>query len=205
MNIHKIAAGIYAVNCYVVYSESTKSAIVVDPGGDSDDIIKFIDENNLDLNYIVLTHGHGDHIGGVAELKKYYKVPIMIHEKDAEIIKDCNLNLSNMMAMGCVEITPDIELKDNDIIEFGELKAIVLHTPGHTKGGISLKLNNNVISGDTLFKGSIGRSDLYGGDHEVLLNSIKSKLLSLPEDTKVFPGHGAPTFIKFEKYNNPFL
>lgn len=205
MKIYKIPAGVYAVNCYIVYSEKTKDAIVVDPGGDADNIIKFIDENNLKLKYMVLTHGHGDHIGGIPDLKEYYDVPLLIHEDDVELIIDCNKNLSNRMAMGCIELSPDLELKDNDLIEFGDLKAQVLHTPGHTKGGISLKLTNNVISGDTLFRGSIGRSDLYGGNHETLINSIKSRLLTLSEDTIVLPGHGEPSSIKYEKYNNPFL
>ncbi|MDD2447053.1 MAG: MBL fold metallo-hydrolase [Tissierellia bacterium] len=205
MNIYKITAGIYAVNCYIVYSNKTKDTIVIDPGGDAGEIIKFIDENNLNLKYIVLTHGHGDHIGGVPELKSYYNVPLLIHEDDVELLIDCNKNLSNMMAMGCIEMHPDAELKHNDVIEFGDINAQVLHTPGHTKGGISLKIANNVISGDTLFNSSIGRSDLYGGNTETLIDSIKSQLMTLPEDTIVLPGHGLPTSIKFEKYNNPFL
>jgi glyoxylase-like metal-dependent hydrolase (beta-lactamase superfamily II) len=205
MKIHRLPAGIYAVNCYIVYSENTLDGIVIDPGGDADEIKKYIENNNVKLKYIVLTHGHGDHIGGVNELKKSFKVPVLIHEDDVELLQDCNKNISALMAMGCVELDPDKTLMDNDIIEFGDIKAVVLHTPGHTKGSICLKIENYLISGDTLFNRSIGRTDLYGGSFETIINSIKTKLLILPEETVVLPGHGQSSTIKNEKENNPFL
>ncbi|WFA09844.1 MBL fold metallo-hydrolase [Tissierella sp. Yu-01] len=205
MNIIRLQAGIYAVNCYIVYSKNTMDGIVVDPGGDAEAIKNYIEENNISLKSIVLTHGHGDHIGGVKELKEYYNVPVFIHEDDAEMLEDCSKNLSSSMAIGCVELTPDGLLNDNDIIEVGDLEVLILHTPGHTKGGICLKIKDHLISGDTLFNSSIGRTDLYGGNFDTLINSIKTKLLVLPEDTTVLPGHGQPTTIKAEKYGNTFL
>lgn len=205
MKILRIPAGIYAANCYIVFSQGSKAGIIVDPGGDTDDLIKVIDDNEIELKYIVLTHGHGDHIGGVAELKSKYNIPLLIHEADSELLKDGNKNFSNIMGMGSVELIPDRTVKDGDEISFGELKAIVIHTPGHTKGGICLKINDQLISGDTLFKGSIGRTDLLGGSYEELIDSIKNKLLVLPGETIVLSGHGQPSTIKVEKASNPFL
>lgn len=205
MKILRIPAGIYAANCYIIFSQDSKAGIIVDPGGDTDDLIKVINDNNIELKYIVLTHGHGDHIGGVAELKSKFNIPLLIHEADSELLKDGNKNLSNIMGVGSVELIPDKTIKDGDEILFGELKAIVLHTPGHTKGGICLKINDQLISGDTLFKGSIGRTDLLGGSYEELIDSIKNKLLILPGETIVLPGHGQPSTIKVEKASNPFL
>ena len=205
MKILRIPAGIYAANCYIVFSLGSKAGIIVDPGGDTDDLIKVINDNEIELKYIVLTHGHGDHIGGVAELKRKYNIPLLIHEADSELLMDGNKNFSNIMGMDSVELIPDKTVKEGDEISFGELKAIVIHTPGHTKGGICLKINDQLISGDTLFKGSIGRTDLLGGSYEELIDSIKNKLLILPNETIVLPGHGQPSTIKFEKASNPFL
>ncbi len=205
MNIYRIPAGVYAANCYVVFSDESNEGIIVDPGGDIDDIIKIIDENKVNVKFIVLTHGHGDHIGGVTELKKKYNVPLMVHEDDVELLSDASKNLSLNMVMGSIELIPDRILKDEDTIEFGDLKALVIHTPGHTKGGICLKIDDHLITGDTLFKGSIGRSDLLGGDYETLLNSIRTKLLVLADNTIVLPGHGQQSTIKAEKVSNPFL
>lgn len=205
MNIYRIPAGIYAVNCYIVYSEDSKAGIVVDPGGSTDEIINFIEENKIDLKYIVLTHGHGDHIGGVKDLKDKYNIPVLIHKEDKEMLENASLNLSSSMAFGSIEIIPDETLGDDDTIKFGELEAIVLHTPGHTKGGICLKIESYLISGDTLFKGSIGRTDLYGGDYETLISSIRRKLLVLDDEIIVLPGHGQSSTIKNERLSNPFL
>jgi len=198
-------AGVYAANCYIVFSEKTQKGIIIDPGGDVEDLINVINEKHIELEYIVLTHGHGDHIGGVKELKNKYNIPILIHGDDIELIQDGKKNLSNIMAMGSIEFIADKILKDGDIIEFGDISALVLHTPGHTKGGICLKIDNYIITGDTLFKGSIGRTDLLGGDYEELINSIKTKLLVLSDETIVLPGHGQPSSIGKERNSNPFL
>lgn len=205
MIVKRIPAGIYAANCYVIYSETENEGIVVDPGGDVDDILKFINDNDISIQYIVLTHGHGDHIGGAMELKKKLDVELLIHEADEDMLKDANMNLSNIMAIGSIEITPDEFLSDGDIIEFGDVKLLVIHTPGHTLGGICLYADDSLISGDTLFKGSVGRTDLVGGDYETIIKSIREKLLVLPGHTTVYSGHGPETSIEEEKHNNPFL
>ena len=205
MKIKRIPAGIYAANCYVLYSDTENQGIIVDPGGDADDILKFIEENNINIKYIVLTHGHGDHIAGVMDLKNKLKVDLMIHQADADMLKDAQMNLSSIMAIGSIEITPDDFLNDGDVLEFGDIKLSVIHTPGHTLGGICLLSGDSLITGDTLFKGSIGRTDLAGGNYETIINSIKEKLLVLPGNTKVYPGHGPESTIEYEINNNQFL
>ena len=205
MKVIRIPAGIYAANCYIIYSETTKDGIIVDPGGDADLILKTIEENYLNINHIVLTHGHGDHIGGVMELLDILNVPLLVHEDDVDMISDAKMNLSNIMPIGEVELNPDKVLKDGDIIPFGDLEAEIIHTPGHTRGGICIKIEDNLITGDTLFQGSIGRTDLEGGDYDTIIKSIKENLLIFPDNTIVWPGHGVQTTIGSEKINNPFL
>ncbi len=205
MKVLRIPAGIYAANCYVVYSENTKNGIIIDPGGDSEDILKIVEDKNININYIILTHGHGDHIGGVMDLINELKVPLLIHEDDEDMILDAKMNLSNIMPVGSIELKPDKLLNDGDIIKFGELEAEIIHTPGHTKGGICIKIEDNLITGDTLFQGSIGRTDLIGGDYGTIISSIKERLLGFPNETVVWPGHGSETTIGIEKESNPFL
>ena len=205
MKVIRIPAGVYAANCYIVYSETTNDGIIVDPGGDADVILKVIDGNDLKIKHIILTHGHGDHIGGVVELLDVLKVPLLVHEDDVEMISDAKMNLSNIMPIGAVELNPNKVLKDGDIITFGDLEAKIIHTPGHTPGGICIKIGDNLITGDTLFQGSIGRTDLEGGDYDTIIKSIKENLLVFPDNTIVWPGHGVESTIGSEKRNNPFL
>ena len=205
MIIKRIPAGIYAANCYVLYSEKENEGIIVDPGGDVDDILKYVNDNNIEINSIVLTHGHGDHIAGANELKEELDVNLLVHEADVDLLKSGDMNLSSIMAIGSIEMTADELLKDGDTIEFGDKEVTVLHTPGHTLGGICLLSGKYLISGDTLFKGSIGRTDLEGGNYETIINSIREKLLVLPGDTIVYPGHGPETTIEEEMRNNQFL
>ncbi len=204
MKVVRIPAGIYAANCYLVYSEDSKEGIVIDPGGDADDIIAQIKKLGLDIKYILLTHGHGDHIAGINGLKDYINVPVAIHKDDEYLLKNGDENLSSMMAMGTVESSADILLDDGDEISFGDLTARIIHTPGHTPGGISIKIQNILFTGDTLFAGSVGRTDFPGGSSEKIIDSVKNKLLIYPDDTIVYPGHGPSSTIKREKTSNPF-
>ena len=205
MKIMRIPAGVYAANCYIVYSETTKEGIIVDPGGDVEDILGFIERKGLKIDKIVLTHGHGDHLGGVIGMKKSLNADVMIHRDDHELLVDGDKNLSSTMPMGSVEIQADRLLEDGDIIEFGDLKAEVIHTPGHTKGGIALKIKDSIITGDTLFAGSIGRTDLPGGDYDTIIKSIKDRLMIFPDAVEVMPGHGGISTIGRERNTNPFL
>lgn len=204
MNIKKFEVGPLFVNCYVVYDEKTKDAFLVDPGDEPDLILDFIKEESLNVEYIICTHGHFDHIGAVKEIKEETGAKIILHIGDLEIYRH-----SPQVAMQFfgIEIDPQPEPdklieKEEKISIFGkELK--FLHTPGHSPGSISLHIDNFLFTGDTLFAGSVGRTDLIGGSMEKLLNSLK-KIATLPHETVVLPGHGPKTKIQNEIKTNPF-
>lgn len=205
MFIERIPAGVYAVNCYIFADDKTDKAVVVDPGGDVDKIIEVLENNDLKLNYIILTHGHGDHIGGVEELRDKTQAPIYIHKDDANMLRNANINHSTTIVGSKVEIEPDHLLEDGDVLDLGELKLNFIHTPGHTKGGVCIQVENALFTGDTLFANSIGRTDLEGGNQEELIDSIKNKLFVLNEELTVFPGHGPASTLRIEKTTNPYI
>lgn len=205
MYLERIPAGIYAANCYLVACEKTKNAAVIDPGGDAQTILQKIKENGFKLEYIILTHGHGDHIGGVQEIKENSEAKILIHKEDEYLVKSASKNLSNLMSGPDVVFLADELLVDGQIINVGELELKVIHTPGHTPGGISIKTEDVVFTGDTLFANSIGRTDFEGGSFEEIISSIKNKLLIYEDDVKVLPGHGPESTIGMERSRNPFL
>lgn len=204
MILKKLQAGVYAANCYILHTEDG-DGIVVDPAGDVDDIMTYITDKGIRVDSIILTHGHGDHIGGVVELKNKLKIPVMVHSADEDMVNNGNLNLSTSMPMGDVSFEPDRLLEDGDIINVGNREIKIIHTPGHTRGGICLLMDNILITGDTLFQGSIGRTDLYGGDFDILMKSIMTKLMVLPNETRIYPGHGGDSTIGYEKMSNPFI
>lgn len=205
MIIERLPVGIYLANCYLVACEKTKKAIVIDPGGDSDMIIDRIDALKLNVEYIVLTHGHGDHMAGLKDVKDKTNAKVLIHGLDKDLLMNNEKNLTNSMAMEPIELEPDILLEENDTIKIGNYEGVVIHTPGHTPGGICIKVEDNLFTGDTLFAGSVGRTDLYGGSHDDIMNSIKNKIAIYPDNTKVYPGHGPTSTIGTEKKINPFL
>ncbi|MGG7164364.1 MBL fold metallo-hydrolase [Clostridium ihumii] len=200
MIIKRVVAGIYGANCYIIMDENTKEAVVLDPGGDVDDIEKAIKSINADVKYILLTHGHVDHVGGVDELRNIVNAKVGISEKDYVLMEKGTYIYGDAFNKNV-----DLFLKENDIIKLNNFEVECIETPGHTKGGLVFKINENVFTGDTLFTGSIGRTDLEGGNYEEIMNSLKNKLVSLNDDCIVFPGHGPRSTIGNEKMTNPFL
>ena len=199
MIIEAIPAGIYDANCYILVEENTKECGIIDPGGDSQRLISQIDKLNAKPKFILLTHGHMDHVGGVIDLVKKYNIPFYISKADEEYMEKDDFVFGTLpKASGY--------LKDNVILKLGDEIFNVLETPGHTKGGLCFFLNNDkVFTGDTLFNGSIGRTDFIGGSMSEIINSIKEKLLPLGDKVDVYPGHGDMTTIEHEKKYNPFL
>ena len=189
-------------NCYIVFDQESKETMVVDPAGDVDRIVEMINILQGNLKYIFLTHCHGDHIAGVKELREKMGGKVLIHRLDAEGLNNKEINLTEFMdGLPEIEIDADSRLDDGDLIHLGNLEFKVIHTPGHTKGGCSLYLENEklLFSGDTLFRGTCGRTDLPTSDFDDIMNSIINKLLVLPDDTIVYPGHGKSTMIENEK------
>ncbi len=209
MRIEHLTLGAYETNCYVLRDgETSRDCLVIDPGLDADRLIDFLEERDLNPVAVVLTHGHIDHIAGVAAMRDTFPdVKVSIHESDAEMLREPHANLSAMSGMAFSTRPQDVSLKDGDIIEQVGVKLLVLHTPGHTPGGICLYSQADGVAfvGDTLFAGSVGRTDFPGGSTYQLLNSVKEKLFTLPGETKVYPGHGPPTTIMHEKKHNPFF
>ncbi len=188
-------------NCYIIQDEKTKETMVIDPGGDVDQIAEMLDTLHANVKYILLTHCHGDHIAGVKELKEKYGGKILIHIEDAEGLKNPSINLSDYIGLGTVSLEADSRLNDNDLIHIGDIEFKVLHTPGHTKGGICLYLEDEkmLFSGDTIFRGTWGRTDLPTGSFEAVIKSITERIMTLPEDTIIYPGHGKSTMVKEEE------
>lgn len=188
-------------NCYIIFDENSKEIMVIDPAGDVEKIIEMIEILHGNLKYIYLTHCHGDHIGGVSELKNKKGGKILIHRFDSQGLNDININLSTIIDLPPIELEADSRIDDNDLIHLGELQFKVIHTPGHTKGSTSLycKEQDCLFSGDTIFRGTWGRTDLPTSNREEIIKSITDKLLILPDDTIIYPGHGKPTMIKEEK------
>lgn len=192
-------------NCYIIYCRKTLQAAVIDPGDEAEKIIAAVNKNNLKVSFIILTHGHGDHIGALNEVRAATGAKVLIHSDDAGMLTNANKNLSVFIGASVVADKADRLLNEGDIIEIGDIKLKVIHTPGHTSGGICLFFDNTLIAGDTLFAQSIGRTDFPGGSYEQLIKGIKDKLFILPDDVKVFPGHGPATTIGLEKRMNPFV
>jgi hydroxyacylglutathione hydrolase len=203
MILETLALGMYEANCYIYASEKDKKCFVIDPGDEVATILDRIKNLGLDVSYIILTHGHPDHVGAVAELKAPTHARVAIHSDDVSTIK--HKFLYSMLGFRPVEFAPDILLSSGEVLKAGELELKVLHTPGHTPGGICLLGDGLVFTGDTLFQMSVGRTDLPGGNTQQLMRSIKENLLTLPDDTIVYPGHGQPTTIGAERKENPFL
>ena len=188
-------------NCYIILDEKSKEIMVIDPAGKADEIIEMINILNGKVKYIYLTHCHSDHIGAVNEIKEKCGGKILIHRYDSEGLNDANINLSNIIDLPKIELEADSRLDDSDLLHLGDLEFRVIHTPGHTRGSTCLYCEQEkcLFSGDTLFRGTWGRTDLPTSNTEDIINSITKKLMLLPDDTMVYPGHGRATMLKDEK------
>jgi len=206
--IHEILpVGMLQCNCSIFGDEQTREALVIDPGDNIEDILAILEKHGLRVKAIVITHAHIDHIGGAAKLKAATGAPVLMNHDDQELYDHLDVQAS-WLGMETPSHTPiDDAARDGDVLTLGPAEFRVLHTPGHTQGSISLWIptENKLIAGDTLFRDSIGRTDLPGGNPRQILRSIEDKLLALPEETVVVPGHGPNTTIGREKERNPFL
>lgn len=188
----KVNAGAFmGINCYIIQDEETKETMVIDPGGSYEKIAEMLNVIDAKVKYILLTHCHGDHIGAVSKVKENFGGKVLIHRYDEKGLKDPNINLSSHIGIGDISIEDDARLDDGDIIHVGNLEFKVMYTPGHTVGSISLYSEEEkmLFSGDTMFRGSWGRTDLPTSSFEQIIGSITNKLMKLPEDTIVYPGH----------------
>jgi glyoxylase-like metal-dependent hydrolase (beta-lactamase superfamily II) len=202
--LKKLVVGPLASNCYIIGSESTKGGMIIDPGDEAEVILKTVKELGLDIKYIVLTHGHIDHIGALKEVSEATGAEVAIHAEEAGVLQRNSVN--TMMALAYpAPLPPDRLLQGGDSLDIGDLHFTVLHTPGHSPGCICLLGQGVLFSGDTLFNYGIGRYDLPGGSYSQLMDSIHTKLMVLPDDTTVYPGHGPETTIAAERSGNPFL
>jgi glyoxylase-like metal-dependent hydrolase (beta-lactamase superfamily II) len=205
MILETISVGPMEVNCYILASKNNSLAIIIDPGSEARKIRQVLDRYSLTPAFIINTHGHFDHIG----CDNDFGVPVYIHSKDAQMLKNPQLNLSGIFASS-FRVNSEIRaLKDGKIIELDNIRLQVMHVPGHTPGGIALLLekpmNKAIFTGDTLFCHGIGRTDFAGGNEAMLIKSIRKNILSLPDETAVYPGHGPSSSVGEEKLNNPFL
>ncbi|MBN2429078.1 MAG: MBL fold metallo-hydrolase [Deltaproteobacteria bacterium] len=205
MRIHTLVVGALQVNCYIVACEETRQAIVIDPGDEGERIWEVVSAEGYELKQIVNTHGHFDHLGGNKFLVEKSGAQLLIHELDLNLLKTITGHAAKFGLEVEPSPVPDRFLSDGDILKIGRLEARVLHTPGHSPGGICLLMGEHLFSGDTLFARSVGRTDLPGGDFATLLEGIRRQLLPLPDATVVHPGHGPDTTIGEEKALNSFI
>lgn len=201
--IDTLQVGQFLTNCYLVHSSGR--GLIIDPGDEPQHIIELINERKIKIEKIVLTHGHIDHISGLPEIRKFTQAPVLIHPGDAIMLTDPAANLSAYHEPLFATEPADVLINDGESIELDGYHFKIMHTPGHSPGGISLVGEKLAFTGDALFADSIGRTDFPGSDHQTLIESIRRKLLTLPDDTVVYPGHGPVTTIGKERESNPWL
>ncbi|MDP2931169.1 MAG: MBL fold metallo-hydrolase [Chloroflexota bacterium] len=206
MIIKTLVVGPFDTNCYVVGAEATKSGMIIDPGAEAKDILKMVKDAKIDIKLIVLTHGHIDHVGALKEVKEATGAPVAMHKAESEALRGQYRSLGEQFGLDYpAPPAPDRLLEEGDSLDTDGLHFAVLHTPGHTPGGICLLGEGVVFTGDTLFQFSIGRTDFPGGSYDQLMQAIHNKLMPLPDGTIVYPGHGPKTTIGAERMSNPFL
>jgi len=205
MRIETLAVGPLQVNCFILFDDETKQAVVIDPGDEGERILARVEQSGCELKAVINTHGHFDHIGANAFLVEATGAELMVHGDDLPVMEQAETHAGIYGLSVAPSPAPTRILAEDDEVVIGSIRLKVLHTPGHSPGGICLYGGDDLFSGDALFAGSVGRTDLPGGSHEQLISAIRSKLLPLPEQTVVHPGHGPETTIGREKMVNPFL
>ncbi len=204
MIVRKLEVGPFASNCYIIGSEADREGMIIDPGDEAKLILSEVKDLGLDIKVIALTHGHIDHIGALKEVKEATGAQVAIHTDDVRVLKDRFLSIFLGIRRRSPP-PPDRLLNDGDTISVGGLKFTVIHTPGHSQGSICLLGEGVLFSGDTLFNYGVGRADLPGGSYSQLIDSIRNRLMVLPDEVAVYPGHGPETTIGAERRGNPFL
>jgi glyoxylase-like metal-dependent hydrolase (beta-lactamase superfamily II) len=205
MHIKRIVVSPFETNCYLVWNKSDNTCVIIDPGDEDQIIIDKINQQGLKPKAILLTHGHADHIAAVEPLKEKFEIPLYLGKGDEVLLDSSSSYISSVLGYKIKCPFPDHLISDADVIDFGSLKFTVLATPGHTPGGVCYLDGKHLFCGDTLFSGSIGRTDLPGGNFQQLIDSINRSILTLPEDIICYPGHGPETTVGEEKNSNPFL
>ena len=205
LNMKVLVVGALGVNCYILHAEGHDEAVVIDPGGSEEAVWMHISAEGLTLKAILNTHAHADHIGAVDFLREKTGAKFYIHEADAPMLLDARKNLSAFMGMPIVTKPADVLLKGGEVLDICHMKFTVLHTPGHSPGGVCYLMEDRVFSGDTLFAESVGRTDFPGSSAKDLMTSVREKLLVLPDEIKVYCGHGPETTIGHERKYNPYI
>ncbi len=205
MTIKTAPLGELGANFYMITDEDTGEMLVIDPGAMPDTAISLIEDSGAMLKYIIITHAHTDHIGALDKVKGKFDAPVVIHRDDAAALNDPNLNLCGAFGFSSPVTHADIIVEDGTALPFGNTKIKFIHTPGHTRGSMCVLLDGSLFSGDTLFECSIGRTDFPGGSFAQIQQSIQNKIYTLNPSTVVYPGHGNPTTVEYEKNNNPFV
>lgn len=203
ITIITLTVGMLETNCYIVFDTNSRDAAIIDPGDDAPRILEEAAKIHLSVRYIINTHGHIDHIGANAAVKKATGAELIIHHSDAPMLEDKISNGAAWLGLPYTRASADRLLEDNDIIWIGNTAITVIHTPGHSPGSISFYFDKTLVSGDLIFRGAVGRWDLVGGDKEQLAVSLR-EIMKLPEETRIYPGHGPLTTIANEKRLNPF-
>ena len=205
MKLMQLCVGMVRTNCYIVYDEATREAAVIDPGDNAKSILHAVNEEQLNVKYVLLTHAHFDHILAAHEVLEATGAQYVVPEKDTWLLSRDNMGQFRGLARNYVQDTPDILAGEGTAVTFGGLTATYMSTPGHTPGSSVIKIGDCLFTGDTLFRASVGRTDFPGGDTATLMESISGRLMTLPDSLEIYPGHGYPSTIGFEKQNNPYL
>jgi len=205
MLLETLVVGHLSVNCYIFACEKTHQAAIVDPGDEADQILSVVKKLDCRVKYILLTHGHIDHLSQIPILKNKLKAEFLMHEQDIPLVQSASTQAALFGLPDPGDLKPDRFLNDGDIIHLGELTIQVIHSPGHSPGSITFQVNQKLFVGDLIFNGSIGRTDLPGGDYSQIIESIQKKIFTLPDSVEIYPGHGPATTVGIEKNTNPFF